>query len=78
MSEPLMILIAGRYRSGTNDHPMLIQTNVDAYDRYCAKAVPTGSSSGLGEWFALPMMERAGSRPIGDAIFGEIFHPVLP
>jgi len=37
-----------------------------------------GHLPALGEWFALPMMERAGSRPIGDAIFGEIFHPVLP
>jgi hypothetical protein len=31
----------------------------------------------LGEWFALPLIEHAGSRRIGDAIFDEIFHPIF-
>jgi hypothetical protein len=30
----------------------------------------------LGEWFALPLIEAAGSRAIGDEIFNELFHPV--
>jgi hypothetical protein len=30
----------------------------------------------LGEWFALPLVELAGSQRIGDAIFNEIFHPI--
>jgi hypothetical protein len=30
----------------------------------------------LGEWFALPLIELAGSRKIGDEIFDEIFHPI--
>jgi len=30
----------------------------------------------LGEWFALPLIEHAGSKRIGDAIFDEIFHPI--
>jgi hypothetical protein len=30
----------------------------------------------LGEWFALPLIEAAGSRETGDAIFNEIFHPI--
>jgi hypothetical protein len=30
----------------------------------------------LGEWFALPLIETAGSTGIGDAVFTEIFHPV--
>jgi|GEM_PF-3472313 len=29
-NQPLMILVAGSYRSGTNDDPKLIQKNVDA------------------------------------------------
>jgi len=32
MTEQLMILVAGPYRSGTNDDPMLIQRNVDAME----------------------------------------------
>ena len=30
----------------------------------------------MGEWFALPLLEIAGSKQIGDAIFNEIFHPI--
>jgi hypothetical protein len=30
----------------------------------------------MGEWFALPLIETAGSKAIGDAAFNEIFHPV--
>jgi len=30
----------------------------------------------LGEWFALPLLEHAGSSRVGDAIFDEVFHPV--
>ena len=30
----------------------------------------------MGEWFALPLIEAAGSKHIGDAAFNEIFHPV--
>jgi hypothetical protein len=30
----------------------------------------------LGEWFALPLIQAAGSTKIGDEIFNEIFHPI--
>jgi hypothetical protein len=30
----------------------------------------------MGEWFALPLIEAAGSNQIGDAVFNEIFHPL--
>ena len=30
----------------------------------------------LGEWFALPLIECAGSTGIGDPVFDEIFHPI--
>ncbi len=30
----------------------------------------------LGEWYALPLIEHAGSRQTGDALFNEIFHPI--
>jgi hypothetical protein len=30
----------------------------------------------LGEWFALPLIEAAGSKQTGDAIFNELFHPI--
>ena len=30
----------------------------------------------MGEWYALPLIEHAGSGGIGDAVFDEIFHPI--
>jgi hypothetical protein len=30
----------------------------------------------MGEWFALPLIEHAGSSRIGDPVFDEIFHPI--
>jgi hypothetical protein len=76
MSEPLMILVAGPYRSGTNDDPKLIRANVDAMTDTALQLFRLGHLPVLGEWFALPLIEHAGSRRIGDDIFNEIFHPI--
>jgi hypothetical protein len=73
---PLMILVAGPYRSGTNDDPVLIQKNVDAMSDTALALFRAGHLPVLGEWFALPLLEHAGSKAIGDAVFDEIFHPV--
>ncbi|MCC7449157.1 MAG: DUF4406 domain-containing protein [Anaerolineae bacterium] len=75
-SQPLMILIAGPYRSGTNDDPKLIAANVHAMNDMALRVFRAGHLPVLGEWFALPLLETAGSQHIGDAIFNEIFHPV--
>jgi hypothetical protein len=76
MSEPLMILVAGPYRSGTNDDPALIQANVAAMTAVALHLFRMGHLPVLGEWFALPLIEHAGSKKIGDAIFDEICHPI--
>ena len=72
----LMILVAGPYRSGTNDDPQLIAANVKAMTDAALEIYQIGHLPVLGEWFALPLIEAAGSKKIGDAIFNEIFHPV--
>lgn len=71
----LMILIAGPYRSGTQDDPKRIQANMDAMSAMALAVYRAGHLPVLGEWIALPLAETAGSRAIGDAIFTEIFHP---
>lgn len=71
-----MILVAGPYRSGTNDDPSLIRANVDAMTDTALKLFRLGHLPVMGEWFALPLIEHAGSRQIGDPIFNEIFHPI--
>lgn len=72
----LMLLVAGPYRSGTNDDPALIAANVEAMNEVALKLFRAGHIPVLGEWFALPLIETAGSQALGDAIFSEIFHPI--
>ena len=76
MSEPLMILVAGPYRSGTNDDPALIEANVAAMTQAALDLFRLGHVPVMGEWFALPLIEAAGSTGIGDDVFNEIFHPI--
>src|SRR5213595_3931302 len=73
---PQMILVAGPYRSGTNDDPARIAANVAAMTDASLLLFRAGHLPVMGEWFALPLIEHAGSTGIGDAVFNEIFHPV--
>ncbi len=72
----LMILVAGPYRSGTNDDPVLIHANVKAMTTVALELHRIGHLPVMGEWFALPLIEEAGSKKIGDEIFNGIFHPI--
>jgi hypothetical protein len=71
-----MILVAGPSRSGTNDDPLLIAGNVRAMTDMALRLFRAGHLPVLGEWYALPLIEFAGSTRIGDAAFDEIFHPI--
>ena len=71
-----MILIAGPYRSGTNDNPALIRKNVLEMESYALPIFRAGHIPILGEWLALPLVELAGSKKLGDEAFQEIFHPI--
>src|SRR5687767_15293861 len=72
----MMILIAGPYRSGTNDDPEKIEANVNAMESYALPIFRKGHIPMLGEWLALPLVKLAGSQMIGDEAFNEIFHPI--
>lgn len=75
-NKPLLILVAGPYRSGTNDDQLLIGANVKAMTDMALELYKMGHMPVLGEWFALPIIEAAGSKNVGDEIFNEIFHPI--
>jgi hypothetical protein len=75
-TQPLMILVAGPYRSGTNDNPALIAANVRTMTAMALRLFRAGHLPVLGEWFALPLIEQAGSQHIGNAVFDGIFHPI--
>lgn len=72
----MLILVAGPYRSGTNDDPALIRKNVEEMESYALPIFRAGHIPVLGEWFALPLVELAGSKKIGDEAFNEVFHPI--
>jgi hypothetical protein len=75
MSASLMILVAGPYRSGTGGDPALIQANVDAMTAASLELYRRGHLPVMGEWFALPLIERAELE--GDSgAYDTIFHPV--
>jgi hypothetical protein len=72
----LMILIAGPYRSGTGDDPVKMKANVAAMEAFALPLFRAGHIPVVGEWFALPLVDLAGSTQVGDAAFNDIFHPI--
>lgn len=70
-----MILIAGPYRGGTNDDPVLIKKNLNKLESMALPLFRKGHIPMIGEWVALPLMHLAGSKAIGDSIWDEIQYP---
>ena len=76
MTEPLMILVAGPYRSGTGDDPARITDNHRAIQEACLQLFRAGHLPVNGEDLALPLAALAGSTQVGDGPFDEVFHPM--
>ena len=75
MTKPLMILIAGPYRSGTNDDPTLMAQNLRKLEQASWPLFKAGHIPMIGEWVALPIWHTAGGKQVGDALYEEILHP---
>ena len=74
-ASPLMILVAGPYRSGTDGDPTRIATNVAAMAAVSLELYRRGYLPVMGQWFALPLIDEA--ERAGDAhAFDELFHPI--
>ncbi len=71
-----MILVAGPYRSGTDDDPALIAANHRRIQQACLELFRAGHLAVNGEDLALPLAGLAGSTRVGDAAFDEVFHPM--
>jgi hypothetical protein len=76
MSKPMLILIAGPYRTGTGDDPAKLAANVAAMESYALPIFRAGHIPVVGEWLALPLVSLAGSQRVGDQAFDEVFHPI--
>jgi len=75
-TKPLTILVAGPYRSGTNDNPELMQQNLERLEASALKLFRAGHIPLIGEWLALPLLKIAGSKKPGDEIYQEILYPI--
>ena len=72
----MLILVAGPYRSGTNDNTALMHKNVVEMESYALPIFRAGHIPILGEWLALPLVQLGGSTRVGDEVFNEVFHPI--
>jgi len=72
----LLILVAGPYRSNTGDDPGKIANNLRVMNEVSVELSRAGHMPITGEAIALPLIETAGSKRIGDAVFDEFFHPI--
>jgi hypothetical protein len=72
----MLILIAGPYRSGTNDDPKLMRQNLDKLEASALPLFRLGHIPVIGEWLALPLLHLAGSTRPGDKAYEEILYPV--
>jgi hypothetical protein len=75
MSKPMMILIAGPYRSDTNDDPKLMAQNLKRLEQVSYPLFKAGHVPMIGEWVALPIWQTAGGQRVGDDLFDEILYP---
>jgi hypothetical protein len=72
---PMMILIAGPYRSGTGDDPEKMAENLLRLEDAAWPIFQKGHVPMIGEWAALPIWRKAGGRRIGDERYEEVLHP---
>jgi hypothetical protein len=74
-TKAMMILIAGPYRSGTNDDPAKMAANLKHLESVSYSLFRAGHLPMIGEWVALPIWRVAGGSSVGDALYEEILHP---
>ena len=72
----MMILIAGPYRSGTNDDPVLMKQNLEHLESVALPLFRMGHIPMIGEWVALPLLSYTDHTKPGDAAWEEILYPV--
>jgi hypothetical protein len=75
-NRPLLILVAGPYRSNTGDDPEKIANHLHEMNEASLQLFRRGHIPVTGEALALPLIALAGSKRLGDEVFNEIFHPI--
>ncbi|WP_246122257.1 DUF4406 domain-containing protein [Pseudonocardia cypriaca] len=75
MSTPLMVLIAGPYRSGTGDDPELMAANLGRLEEAAWPLFRAGHVPMIGEWVALPVLRSAGATGVTDPLAEQVMYP---
>ena len=75
MTKPLMILIAGPYRSGTGDDPTLMSQNLARLESAAWPIFRSGHVPMIGEWVALPVLDSAGATGVTDPLAEQVMYP---
>lgn len=75
MTQSMMILIAGPYRSGTGDDPAKMAANLARLEEAAWPIFRKGHVPMIGEWAALPTLRGAGGGAPGSAGYDAIMHP---
>jgi hypothetical protein len=76
VSKPLIVLVAGPYRSGTDGDPQRIRQNLHRLESFALDVYNAGHIPLIGEWVALPLAAQAGSSEVGDSISEQYLYPV--
>ncbi|QXT61743.1 DUF4406 domain-containing protein [Tessaracoccus palaemonis] len=73
-AKPMLILIAGPYRSGTDGDPAAMASNLARLEEAAWPIFAAGHLPMIGEWVALPVLHSAGAGPT-DPIAEEVLYP---
>ena len=71
---PMLVLIAGPYRSGTGDDPSLMAANLARLEEAAWPLFRAGHVPMIGEWVALPVLRSAGAG-ICDPLADQVLYP---
>jgi hypothetical protein len=73
-TKPLLVLIAGPYRSGTNGDPAAMEANLRRLEEAAWPVFAAGHVPMIGEWVALPVLSSAGAT-VEDPLAEEVLYP---
>ncbi|MEU4066398.1 DUF4406 domain-containing protein [Streptomyces wedmorensis] len=72
--KPMLILIAGPYRSGTDGDAQAMAANLARLEAAAWPVFATGHLPVIGEWIALPVLRSAGAGPT-DPLADQVLYP---
>ncbi|MFJ1793067.1 DUF4406 domain-containing protein [Kitasatospora griseola] len=72
--KPMLILIAGPYRSGTDGDPRAMAANLARLEEAAWPVFAAGHVPVIGEWIALPVLRSAGAG-LTDPLADQVLYP---